>query len=54
MDFLKFEGKGFVPIYERTELTDDLHAHFGFETSKEIIPINKMRKICAETKKQEV
>ena len=54
MDFIKFEGKGFVPTYEKTELTDDLHAHFGFETSKEIIPINKMKKICADTKKQDM
>ena len=53
MNFLKFEGKGYIPTYEKTELTDALHSHFGFETSKEIIPINKMRKIFAQTKKQD-
>lgn len=53
MNFLKFEGKGYVPIYEKNELTDELHTYFGFDTTKEIIPINKMRKIFAQTKKQE-
>ena len=54
MNFLKFEGKGYVPTYEKNELTNALHSHFGFETSKEILPINKMRKILAQTKKQDV
>lgn len=51
MNFLKFEGKGYIPTYTRTELTNDLHEKFGFETSKEIIPIKKMKKICSDTKK---
>jgi transposase len=51
MNFVKYEGKGYVPTYTRTELTDDLHKEFGFCTSKEIIPIKKMRNICAQTKK---
>ena len=51
MNFLKFEGKGYIPTYTRTELTDILHDRFGFNTSKEIVPIMKMRNICAQTKK---
>lgn len=51
MDFMKYEGKGYQPTYTRTELTDDLHNAFGFCTSKEIIPIKKMRNICSQTKK---
>lgn len=51
MDFLKVEGKGFIPCYTRTPLTDALHASFGFNTSKEIVPISKMRNFCALTKK---
>lgn len=51
MNFLKFEGKGYIPTYTRTELTDALHNAFGFTTSKEIIPMKKMRNICAQTKK---
>ena len=54
MDFVKYEGKGYQPIYTRTELTDALHEAFGFYTSKEIIPIKKMRNICSMTKKQKV
>jgi len=50
MNFLRFEGKGYIPTYTRTELTDALHAAFGFTTSKEIIPAKKMRNICAQTK----
>ena len=51
MEFLKFEGKGYVPTYTKNELTDDLHNAFGFNTSKEIIPIKKMKNLCAQTKK---
>lgn len=51
MNFLKFEGKGYIPTYTRSGLTDALHSAFGFNTSKEIIPVKKMRNICAQTKK---
>lgn len=54
MNFIKYEGKGYQPTYIRTELTDALHNAFGFCTSKEIVPIKKMKNICAETKKQKV
>lgn len=52
MDFLKYEGKGYQPVYTRTEITDALHEAFGFCTSKQIVPTAKMRNICAQTKKQ--
>jgi len=51
MDFMKYEGKGYQPVYTRTELTDALHEAFGFCTSKQIVPIAKMRNICSQTKK---
>ena len=51
MNFLKYEGKGYQPTYRRTEVTDALHEAFGFCTSKEIVPIKKMKKICADTKR---
>ena len=51
MDFMKYEGKGYQPIYTRTELTDALHEAFDFCTSKQIVPITKMRNICSQTKK---
>ena len=51
MNFIKHEGKGYQPTYIRTELTDALHQAFGFNTSKQIVPIKQMKNICAETKK---
>ena len=53
MDFMKYEGKGYQPTYTRTKLTDALHEAFGFCTSKQIVPIKKMRNICSQTKKPE-
>lgn len=50
MDFIKYPGKGYQPVYTRTELTDALHEVFGFCTSKQILPIKKMRNICSQTK----
>lgn len=54
MNFIKHDGKGYQPTYTRTELTDALHEAFGICTSKQIVPIKKMKNICARTKKQEV
>ncbi|MBQ9156610.1 MAG: IS1634 family transposase [Eubacterium sp.] len=51
MNMTKIEGYGYIPSYDRTELTDRLHQEFGFDTSKELIPIAKMRNICKNTKK---
>ena len=51
MDFMKYEGKGYQPVYTRTKITDALHEAFGFCTSKQIVPIPKMRNICSSTKK---
>lgn len=54
MDFMKYEGKGYQPVYTRTELTDALHEAFSFCTSKQIVPIKKMKNICSMTKKKTV
>ena len=51
MDFMKYEGKGYQPVYTRTQLTDALHEAFGFCTSKQIVPVAKMRNIISQTKK---
>lgn len=51
MDFIKHEGKGYQPVYTRTVLTDALHEAFGFCTSKQIVPVAKMRNIISQTKK---
>ena len=54
MDFLKYEGKGYQPIYTRTELTDALHNAFDFCTSKQIVPITKMKKFVLKQKIDDV
>lgn len=51
MDFMKYEGIGYQPVYTRTELTDALHDAFDFCTSKQIVPIAKMKNFCFKTKK---
>ena len=51
IDFMKYEGKGYQPVYTRSDLTDALHEAFGFCTSKQIVPVAKMRNIISRTKK---
>ena len=41
---------GYIPSYQRTELTDRLHKTFGFRTDYEFITKSSMRTIIKETK----
>ena len=50
MDVLEQKGLGFEPIYERTNLTDELHELFGFNTDLEIISYKNMKKIFNQIK----
>ncbi len=50
MNMTKLEGYGYIPSYERTELTDELHRIFEWDTSKEIVSIAGMRNICKRSK----
>ena len=45
MNMLEHKGLGFEPEYERTQLTDDLHELFNFNTDLEIVSYKKMKKI---------
>lgn len=45
MTMLEQKGLGFEPEYERTNITDDLHNLFGFNTDLEIVSYKKMKKI---------
>ena len=47
---LEQKGLGFEPIYERTDLTDDLHGLFGFNTDLEIVSYKNMKKIFNQIK----
>lgn len=51
MNFLYLRGYGYVPTYERSDLTDALHEISGFRTDNEIIPVDEMKKIISSTKK---
>lgn len=48
--FSKISGEGYEPMYTRTDLTDDLHLAFGFETDRQIITEKEMKKIFRKTK----
>lgn len=50
-DVIESQGNGYIPIYERTDIVDDLHEKFGFNTAFEIIDYKKMNKILKHTKK---
>lgn len=52
MDVIEYEGHGWIPAYDRTELTDLLHEVYGFRTDTEIIDTKTMKKIIKETKKE--
>ena len=45
MEMIEHKGLGFEPVYERTNLTDELHDIFKFNTDYEIVSYKKMKKI---------
>ena len=51
--FLSVDGEGYIPAYERTDLTNHLHGSAGFRTDTQIVTKKKMRSIIASTKKRE-
>ena len=54
MMVLELKGDGYIPAYERTNLTDDLHEVFGFRTDFEIISYKKYKKIFEQTKNKKL
>ena len=51
MEVCEEKGFGYCPAYVRTDLTDDLHAIFGFRTDYEIINYENFKKIFQHIKK---
>ena len=47
MNILEQKGCGYQPSYERTDLTDELHGLFKFNTDYEIVSYKKMKKIIS-------
>lgn len=50
MSFMKLKGDGYIPVYTRTDLTDDLHEQFGFHTDTQIVNEKNMKNIIKHTK----
>lgn len=54
MTMLEQKGLGFEPEYERTNITDELHNIFNFNTDLEIVSYKKMKKIFDNIKKRKI
>ncbi len=50
MTVFETKGDGYIPTYERTNLTDDLHELFGFRTDYEINTYKDLKKIFEQIK----
>jgi hypothetical protein len=44
MNFLEVKGEGYIPVYTRTDFTDDIHEAFGFRTDYQIVSKSQMKK----------
>ena len=44
LELLELKGKGFIPINERTDITDDLNNIFNIKITNEIISYKKIKK----------
>ena len=50
MEVTEILGEGYIPIYTRNEITDNLHEIFGFHTDYQILKKSQMKKILNITK----
>ena len=53
MNFAEIQEQGFVPLYKRERITDDLHDVCGFRTDYQFITKSKMRNIQKKSKGKE-
>lgn len=53
MNFAKVEEQGFMPLYKREKLTDDLHDVCGFRTDYQFITKSQMKTIQKKSKDRE-
>ena len=51
MNFVDVEEQGFMPVYERRKITDDLHEACGFRTDYQFITKRKMKGIQKKSKR---
>lgn len=50
--FADVEKQGFMPVYERQKITDDLHETCGFRTDYQFITKRKMKGIQKKSKRR--
>ena len=53
MNFAKIQEQGFIPLYKRETITDDLHEACGFRTDYQFMSKSKMRTIQKKSKGKE-
>ncbi len=53
MNFAKIQEQGFIPVYKREKITDDLHEICGFHTDYEFLTKSQMKNIQKKSKGRE-
>lgn len=53
MNFAEVQEQGFIPLYKREKITDDLHAACGFRTDYQFITKSQMKTIQKKSKGRE-
>ncbi|MDY4839498.1 MAG: IS1634 family transposase [Lachnospiraceae bacterium] len=53
MNFAEIQEQGFVPLYKRTKVTDDIHNACGFRTDYQFITKSRMKTIQKKSKGKE-
>ena len=53
MNFANLQEQGFVPLYKRLQITDDLHETCGFRTDYQFITKSQMKTIQKKSKRKE-
>lgn len=53
MNFAEIQEQGFIPLYSRSVITDDLHNACGFRTDSQFVTKSKMRTIQKKSKGKE-
>lgn len=52
MNVTELKGNGYIPSYERTDITDFIHEKYNFNTDTEVITYKKIKKIFNTISKQ--
>ena len=53
MNFAEIQEQGFIPLYKRQKITDDLHEVCGFRTDQQFITKSQMKTIQKKSKGKE-